>query len=304
MSAPDSPAGCRAAPSCSRTAARGRYSEPCDSNGLFDTTRSESVQGPVSSGSAVTGDGGAVTVTVTGGVATAVVVCAGSAVEDGMVGDCAAGVTGLRRAAGEQCGRNHGQRDLPHVHDHNETASRRLPIPKCRGHQAGDKSGGPHCRGESLARSPSTAGQPARRQSSRAVTCPGDPQLAGRGGHARLRLHSRRLRPPRNIRCSVANWSSNTRRSGRCCAVWRWGSGVAAVGYVYTATGPHPPRRSSLLAWCAGVATPLHPGPDPDRRPVLAGVPRRRGVAGRRRTGDRPTPHPPATDLFPGWASC
>lgn len=37
------------------------------------------------------------------------------------------------------------------------------------------------------------------------------------------------------------------------------GSGVAAVGYVYTATGPQPPRHHSLLAWCAGVATPLIP---------------------------------------------
>lgn len=37
------------------------------------------------------------------------------------------------------------------------------------------------------------------------------------------------------------------------------GSGVAAVGYVYTATGPDAPRHHALLAWCAGIATPLIP---------------------------------------------
>lgn len=37
------------------------------------------------------------------------------------------------------------------------------------------------------------------------------------------------------------------------------GSGVAAVGYVYTATSPNPPRHHALLAWCSGVVTPLIP---------------------------------------------
>lgn len=37
------------------------------------------------------------------------------------------------------------------------------------------------------------------------------------------------------------------------------GSGVAAVGYVYTATSPNPPRHHAALAWCAGIATPLIP---------------------------------------------
>lgn len=37
------------------------------------------------------------------------------------------------------------------------------------------------------------------------------------------------------------------------------GSGVAAVGYVYTATSPDAPRHHALLAWCAGIATPLIP---------------------------------------------
>lgn len=37
------------------------------------------------------------------------------------------------------------------------------------------------------------------------------------------------------------------------------GSGVAAVGYVHTATSPNAPRHHALLAWCAGIATPLIP---------------------------------------------
>lgn len=37
------------------------------------------------------------------------------------------------------------------------------------------------------------------------------------------------------------------------------GSGVAAVGYVYTATRPNAPRHHALLVWCAGIATPLIP---------------------------------------------
>lgn len=37
------------------------------------------------------------------------------------------------------------------------------------------------------------------------------------------------------------------------------GSGVAAVGYVYTATSPDAPRHHALLAWCAGIVTPLIP---------------------------------------------
>jgi len=37
------------------------------------------------------------------------------------------------------------------------------------------------------------------------------------------------------------------------------GSGVAAVGYVYTATSPGAPRHHALLAWCAGIGTPLIP---------------------------------------------
>lgn len=37
------------------------------------------------------------------------------------------------------------------------------------------------------------------------------------------------------------------------------GSGVAAVGYVYTATSPNAPRHHALLAWCAGIVTPLIP---------------------------------------------
>ncbi|MDF2830814.1 MAG: hypothetical protein K0R01_4097, partial [Mycobacterium sp.] len=37
------------------------------------------------------------------------------------------------------------------------------------------------------------------------------------------------------------------------------GSGVAAVGYVYTATTPNAPRHHALLVWCAGIATPLIP---------------------------------------------
>ena len=37
------------------------------------------------------------------------------------------------------------------------------------------------------------------------------------------------------------------------------GSGVAAVGYVYTATSPNAPRHHALLVWCAGIATPLIP---------------------------------------------
>ncbi|WP_280834803.1 hypothetical protein [Mycolicibacterium frederiksbergense] len=37
------------------------------------------------------------------------------------------------------------------------------------------------------------------------------------------------------------------------------GSGVAAVGYIYTATGENAPRHHAALAWCAGAATPLIP---------------------------------------------
>lgn len=37
------------------------------------------------------------------------------------------------------------------------------------------------------------------------------------------------------------------------------GSGIAAVGYVYTATCENAPRHHALLAWCAGIATPLIP---------------------------------------------
>lgn len=37
------------------------------------------------------------------------------------------------------------------------------------------------------------------------------------------------------------------------------GSGVATVGYLYTATTPNAPRHHPLLAWCGGVATPLIP---------------------------------------------
>lgn len=37
------------------------------------------------------------------------------------------------------------------------------------------------------------------------------------------------------------------------------GSGAAAVGYVCTATSPNAPRHHALLAWCAGIATPLIP---------------------------------------------
>jgi hypothetical protein len=37
------------------------------------------------------------------------------------------------------------------------------------------------------------------------------------------------------------------------------GSGVATIGYVSTATSPDPPRHHALLAWCAGIATPLIP---------------------------------------------
>ena len=37
------------------------------------------------------------------------------------------------------------------------------------------------------------------------------------------------------------------------------GSGAAATGYVLTATGREPVRHHVLLAWCAGVATPLIP---------------------------------------------
>lgn len=37
------------------------------------------------------------------------------------------------------------------------------------------------------------------------------------------------------------------------------GSGVAATAYVYTATSPAAPRHHAVLAWCAGVATPLIP---------------------------------------------
>lgn len=37
------------------------------------------------------------------------------------------------------------------------------------------------------------------------------------------------------------------------------GSGIATVGYLVTATSNDAPRHHSLLAWCAGVATPLIP---------------------------------------------
>ncbi len=37
------------------------------------------------------------------------------------------------------------------------------------------------------------------------------------------------------------------------------GSGVAATGYVLSATGRDAPRHHAALAWCAGVATPLIP---------------------------------------------
>jgi hypothetical protein len=37
------------------------------------------------------------------------------------------------------------------------------------------------------------------------------------------------------------------------------GSGIAAVGYVFTATGEDAPRHHAALAWCAGIATPLIP---------------------------------------------
>jgi hypothetical protein len=37
------------------------------------------------------------------------------------------------------------------------------------------------------------------------------------------------------------------------------GSGIAAVGYVFTATSENAPRHHAALAWCAGVATPLFP---------------------------------------------
>lgn len=37
------------------------------------------------------------------------------------------------------------------------------------------------------------------------------------------------------------------------------GSGIAAVGYVYTATSENAPRHHPALAWCAGIATPLIP---------------------------------------------
>jgi hypothetical protein len=37
------------------------------------------------------------------------------------------------------------------------------------------------------------------------------------------------------------------------------GSGIAAVGYLYTATGEDAPRHHTALAWLAGVATPLIP---------------------------------------------
>jgi hypothetical protein len=37
------------------------------------------------------------------------------------------------------------------------------------------------------------------------------------------------------------------------------GSGIAAVGYVYTATSEDAPRHHAVVAWCAGIATPLIP---------------------------------------------
>ncbi|CAN7198342.1 hypothetical protein [Mycolicibacterium frederiksbergense] len=37
------------------------------------------------------------------------------------------------------------------------------------------------------------------------------------------------------------------------------GSGVATVGYVHTATSTGAPRHHALLAWCAGVGTPIIP---------------------------------------------
>jgi hypothetical protein len=37
------------------------------------------------------------------------------------------------------------------------------------------------------------------------------------------------------------------------------GSGVATVGYIYSATSPDAPRHHALLVWCAGIATPLIP---------------------------------------------
>lgn len=37
------------------------------------------------------------------------------------------------------------------------------------------------------------------------------------------------------------------------------GSGVATIGYLHTATSPNAPRHHAMLAWCAGVATPLIP---------------------------------------------
>ncbi|OBB57115.1 hypothetical protein A5757_21015 [Mycobacterium sp. 852013-51886_SCH5428379] len=37
------------------------------------------------------------------------------------------------------------------------------------------------------------------------------------------------------------------------------GSGIAAVGYLYSTTSESAPQHHSLLAWCAGIATPLIP---------------------------------------------
>lgn len=37
------------------------------------------------------------------------------------------------------------------------------------------------------------------------------------------------------------------------------GSGIAAVGYIYTATSENAPRHHAAVAWCAGIATPLIP---------------------------------------------
>lgn len=37
------------------------------------------------------------------------------------------------------------------------------------------------------------------------------------------------------------------------------GSGAAATGYLFSATGQDAPRHHTMLAWCAGVATPLIP---------------------------------------------
>ncbi|MBO0679074.1 hypothetical protein JRC04_16540 [Mycolicibacterium sp. S2-37] len=37
------------------------------------------------------------------------------------------------------------------------------------------------------------------------------------------------------------------------------GSGIAAVGYLYTTTSRDAPQHHALLAWCAGIATPLVP---------------------------------------------